>query len=100
MAKCFLVASEIGSLEIKHKLKCQIRKTGRNMCARGLVVACEGNLSVRLDGGRILVTPAGTCKGYLAPEDLLVMPASLNSVQQRHSNSNHNHFGLEACSGI
>ncbi len=42
------------------------------MYTRGYVVASEGNLSVRLDDDRILVTPAGTCKGRLAMGDLLV----------------------------
>jgi L-fuculose-phosphate aldolase len=43
------------------------------MYAGGYVVACEGNLSARLDPGRILMTPAGACKGYLAPKHLLVV---------------------------
>jgi L-fuculose-phosphate aldolase len=42
------------------------------MYERGLVVASEGNLSVRLDSDRILVTPARTCKGRLRPDDLVV----------------------------
>jgi L-fuculose-phosphate aldolase len=46
------------------------------MYGRGLVVACEGNLSARLDPERILVTPTGVCKGHLAPEDLLVTDPS------------------------
>ena len=50
----------------------EICNVGRWMYRRGFVVACEGNLSVRLDANRILVTPAGTCKGMLAPEDLLI----------------------------
>jgi L-fuculose-phosphate aldolase len=45
---------------------------GRSMYQQGLVVAAEGNLSVRLDAQHILVTPAGSCKGRLAPKDLLV----------------------------
>jgi L-fuculose-phosphate aldolase len=42
------------------------------MYAHGFIVACEGNLSVRLAPGRILLTPAGVCKGDLASCDLLV----------------------------
>jgi L-fuculose-phosphate aldolase len=46
------------------------------MYRRGLVVACQGNLSVRLDDDRILLTPAGACKGRLSPKDLLVVDLS------------------------
>lgn len=41
------------------------------MYQQGLVVAAEGNLSVRLDAQHVLVTPAGSCKGRLASKDLL-----------------------------
>jgi L-fuculose-phosphate aldolase len=51
----------------------EICAIGRRMYTRGLVVAAEGNLSVRLDAQHILVTPAGSCKGRLASEDLLVI---------------------------
>jgi len=37
------------------------------------VVAREGNLSVRLAPNRILVTPAGSCKGQLSMADLVVI---------------------------
>src|SRR6266852_6330765 len=42
------------------------------MYERGHIVACEGNLSVRLDGDRILTTPTCMNKGALSPEDLVV----------------------------
>jgi len=47
---------------------------GRRMGARGLVAAGEGNLSVRLPGGRLLVTPSGRRKDELEPGDLVVVP--------------------------
>ena len=61
------------TLPIEMELRRQICAIGQRMYARGLVVAAEGNLSVRLDTERILVTPAGCCKGDLAPEDLLII---------------------------
>jgi L-fuculose-phosphate aldolase len=36
-----------------------------------LVVACEGNLSVRLGPDRVLMTPTGVDKGELDPQDLV-----------------------------
>jgi L-fuculose-phosphate aldolase len=50
----------------------EICKVGRWMYRQGFVVACEGNLSVRLDADRILVTPGGACKGRLAPDHLMI----------------------------
>ena len=76
MAECLTATREIGKFESERELRRQICKTGRKMYAHGFVVACEGNLSVRLDRDRILVTPAGACKGHLRPEDLLVTDLS------------------------
>jgi L-fuculose-phosphate aldolase len=47
---------------------------GTRLGARGLIAAAEGNLSVRLPGDRILITPAGRRKDALAPGELLVVP--------------------------
>jgi len=47
---------------------------GRRMGSRGLIVAGEGNLSVRV-GDRLLVTPSGRRKDELRPEDLLLVAA-------------------------
>src|SRR5215469_5790579 len=42
------------------------------MYERGYIVACEGNLSVRLDESRILTTPTCMNKGMLSPADSVV----------------------------
>jgi L-fuculose-phosphate aldolase len=46
--------------------------TGQWMYERGFIAASEGNLSVRLEGERILTTPTGLSKGRLEPEHLVV----------------------------
>jgi len=46
---------------------------GVRLGARGLVAATEGNLSVRLAGDRLLVTPSGRRKDELTPDELLVV---------------------------
>lgn len=57
--------------EAQHRLDvCQV---GRWMYERGQIVACEGNISVRLDGERILTTPTCINKGMMTPDDLVVM---------------------------
>jgi L-fuculose-phosphate aldolase len=48
-------------------------RAGRRLGARGLISAGEGNLSVRLDADRLLITPAGLRKDELTPDDLVVV---------------------------
>jgi len=52
-------------------LRREMVATGRLMHDKGLIVAAEGNLSVRLGGHSFLVTPAGISKGRLRVQDLL-----------------------------
>jgi L-fuculose-phosphate aldolase len=56
------------------RLRESVVAAGRRLGARGLISAGEGNISVRLDGGTLLVTPTGRRKDELAPDDLLVVP--------------------------
>jgi len=51
----------------------QIVEIGRRLWQRGYVAANDGNLSVRLGGDRIVVTPTGVSKGFLDPESLIVV---------------------------
>ena len=46
---------------------------GRRLGARGLISAGEGNLSIRLDGERLLVTPGGRRKDELEADDLVIV---------------------------
>jgi L-fuculose-phosphate aldolase len=50
----------------------EICATGCWMYERGYIVACEGNVSVRLAENRILTTPTCMNKGMLSPGDLVV----------------------------
>lgn len=51
-----------------------ILEAGRRLGARGLISAGEGNLSIRLDDDRLLITPSGRRKDELAADDLVVLP--------------------------
>lgn len=48
-----------------------IVEAGRRLYAKGFIAGHEGNVSVR-DAERIFVTPGGTCKGFLGPDDVVV----------------------------
>lgn len=52
-------------------LRRRMIETGQRLAQRGLIVAAEGNFSVRLGGHSFLVTPAGRDKGSLRVQDLL-----------------------------
>ena len=45
----------------------------RRLYERGLIAGQDGNVSVRLPGGRVLVTPAGMSKVDVGPSDLVEM---------------------------
>ncbi|MFH1503006.1 MAG: class II aldolase/adducin family protein [Candidatus Eisenbacteria bacterium] len=57
------------------RIRADIVETGRRIWQRGYVAANDGNLSVRLSDGRILITPTGRSKGFLEPDDLVVVDA-------------------------
>jgi L-fuculose-phosphate aldolase len=56
------------------RLRAAIVAAGRRLGARGLIAAGEGNVSVRLADGQLLITLAGRRKDELAAEDLVVVP--------------------------
>jgi L-fuculose-phosphate aldolase len=58
-------------------------EVGRLLEKKSLIVAAEGNMSVRLGGHSFLVTPAGVCKGDLKVQDLLEVDDQGRSVQGR-----------------
>jgi L-fuculose-phosphate aldolase len=58
------------------QLRAAIVEVGRRLYARGLVAATDGNISVRLEGGRLLTTPKGVCKGFMTPDMLVVTDLS------------------------
>jgi L-fuculose-phosphate aldolase len=51
----------------------QIVEVGRRLWQRGYVAANDGNLSVRLSDGRIVITPTGVSKGFLEAGSLVVV---------------------------
>src|SRR5438477_1412818 len=51
----------------------EIVRFGRMLHQRGFVAAMDGNLSIRLDNRRILVTPTCVSKGAMRPADMVVV---------------------------
>jgi L-fuculose-phosphate aldolase len=57
----------------ERKYRDEIVRYGQMLHDRGFVAAMDGNLSVRLDEDRILVTPTCLSKGAMRPSDLVVV---------------------------
>jgi L-fuculose-phosphate aldolase len=49
------------------QLRADIVEVGRRLYARGYTASNDGNISVRLDAGRLLMTPKSVCKGFMTP---------------------------------
>ncbi len=49
----------------------------------GFIAATDGNLSVRLDENRVLVTPTGMSKGLMTPADLVIVDMNGRKVKGR-----------------
>lgn len=53
---------------------------GRMLHSQGFVAATDGNLSIRLDHERVLVTPTGFSKGMMDPDDMVEVDLDGNKL--------------------
>ena len=56
----------------EREARAAIVATGRRLYERRILASIEGNMSVRMAGDRILATPSGVNKGFMAEADLVV----------------------------
>jgi len=61
------------SFSSEHHLRRDIVRVGKLLYDKGLIVATDGNGSARVESNRILATPSGLCKGFMEPEQLIVV---------------------------
>ena len=54
-------------------LRDELVRIGQLMHTRGYVTATDGNISARLDKDRFLVTPSGLSKGFMRPDQMIVI---------------------------
>src|SRR5213075_1578387 len=57
------------------------------MYDRSYVVASDGNVSVRLDDGRILATPTMTCKGRMTEDQIAITDLEGRALNDRRASS-------------
>ena len=53
-------------------LRADIVEVGRRMYARSYTASNDGNISVRLGGDRLLMTPKSVCKGFMTPDMMCI----------------------------
>lgn len=68
-------------------LRQELVKIGRLMYEKGFILASDGNISVRLGNGRILLTPSGLNKGMLEVDDLIVVDEEGRKLSGRRDRS-------------
>jgi L-fuculose-phosphate aldolase len=54
------------------QLRADIVEVGRRLYARGYTASNDGNISVRLDDNRLLMTPKNVCKGFMEPSMMCI----------------------------
>ncbi|MCE9645190.1 MAG: class II aldolase/adducin family protein [Chloroflexi bacterium] len=64
-------------------LRMAVMECGRICYERRLMTSNDGNVSVRMDDGLILITPSGLSKGRLTSEDLLVVDIEGNVISAK-----------------
>jgi L-fuculose-phosphate aldolase len=64
----------------ERQLRVAIVEFGRLLHGNGFVAATDGNLSVRLDERRLLVTPTSMSKGRMRPSDLVIVDTDGNRL--------------------
>jgi L-fuculose-phosphate aldolase len=60
-----------------------IVQIGRLVYQKGWVAANDGNISIRLDQGRVLCTPTGVSKGMMHVDDLIICDMKGNKIEGR-----------------
>jgi L-fuculose-phosphate aldolase len=63
------------------ELRDAIVETGRLAYERGLMVSNDGNISVLMADGNVLITPSGVCKGRIKADDLLIIDQKGNLIK-------------------
>jgi len=55
------------------QLKKELVEVGRRTYERGYVASNDGNISARVDDKKVLITPTGVSKGFMRPEDMVLV---------------------------
>src|SRR5436190_15093926 len=65
----------------------EICSVGKLLYERSYVVSSDGNVSVRLDDGRVVATPTMTCKGRMTEDSLAITDIEGKALNDRKASS-------------
>ncbi len=68
----------------EYRIRKEIVEVCRHIYEKGFVAANDGNVSVLLEDGRVLITPTGVSKGFINPEDLAVVNLEGEVLSEEH----------------
>src|SRR2546425_3800675 len=74
-------------MSTESSLRADIVEIGRRMYARGYTASNDGNISVRLGGDRLLMTPKSVCKGFMSRDMMCVTDLDGRKLQGRRAPS-------------
>ncbi len=63
-------------MESTFSIRNKIVEIGRRMYAKDLVAATDGNISFRINDDQIIISPSGSCLGFLKPTELVAIDSS------------------------
>lgn len=64
----------------EEQLRADIVEVGRRLHARAYVASNDGNISVKLDDGRLLTTPKSVSKGFMTPDMIVTTDLAGNKL--------------------
>jgi L-fuculose-phosphate aldolase len=59
-------------MKAEEQARADIVEVGRRLWERGYVASNDGNISVRLDEGRLITTPKNVSKGFMTPDMMVI----------------------------
>jgi L-fuculose-phosphate aldolase len=63
----------MSSSRADEQIRADIVEVGRRLYARAYVASNDGNISVRLDGERLITTPKSVSKGFMTPDMMVIV---------------------------
>ena len=61
-------------------IRADMVEAGRRLYARGYVASNDGNISARMDDGRLVTTPKGVSKGFMTPDMMVIVDADGRTI--------------------
>jgi L-fuculose-phosphate aldolase len=94
---CCLVPRPRGliAMPTESQLRADIVEVGRRLYARGYTASNDGNISVRLDATRLLMTPKNVSKGFMTPEMMCITDLDGVKLAGERDPSSEMHMHLE-----